>query len=788
MVLAVGLGASVLAALQWRGYISDQQNRQVQTTTVTAGASLSAAVQRDEDLVETLRGVVASGATITNAELQELYTNVGGINDAGIIGLAYIESVPYSNLSTFEAQVAADPPLGYASHGPSVLAAEGTRPEYCLIRLAAGSATGVKDLSPQGAKELAAELSSDYDYCSGQYGSTLDQAAATGQQGVASLSEVLASAHGQQMSGVAQNKLLDLIVPIYQPGLPVTTAAERAHALLGWADGLFSPLSVLDPVIAGSPDLSITMSYRTPAGITQVATAGRTLPHAFQRTIRLSADGKWIAAISVMPSNASATVQGLGVLADLFVIVLLVALILSLFRSRKKALASVEHKNLELEHRALHDTLTGLPNRDFVLDRAAVMLERAERDQTAVAALLVDLDGFNGVNDTYGHRTGDELLDAVAQRLMATLGPSDTLGRMGGDEFVILAEGPSIAAGADHLAARLLDALSSPFEMSGPNVVVRQSACIGIAIGPGRSAEDMLRDADTALNEAKSSGKGRFTVFEPAMHTAARSRLSLQVELRAAIEHEQFFLVYQPVFRLSDVVPVGVEALLRWRHPSRGVVPPLDFIPLLEETGMIIDVGREVLRLACEQTKEWERLGLPIFVAVNASAIQLESEEFSGDVHRVLAETGLDPSRLTIEITESALMRDAHDTARRLASLKAQGVRLAIDDFGTGYSSLAYLRQFPVDILKIDRSFVSSMTTSSGGMALVRTMLELAHALNLETVAEGIEEEAQLTALDLEHCRSGQGFLLGKPLDPSQIELFFDNARPRKIGATVGAG
>jgi len=786
-VLAVGLGASALAAFQWRGYISDQQERQVTTTTVTAGASLSAALQRDEDLVETLRGVVASGATVNNQELQNLYTNVEATSDAGIIGLAYIELVPLSNLSAFERVVSADPPLGMQPSGRNVLSTEGVRPQYCLVRLAAGSPEGVADLSAQGKRNLTSQLSQGYDYCTGRYAGALRDAAASGRQNVASLGGTLVAAHGRGAPGV-HNNLFDVVMPIYASGMPVQTVTEREQALLGWADALFSPLPVLAPVVASSPELSIAMSYHNPTGTLRVATAGPALTTAFHRTVSLDADGHWVAQISLIPSNTSATVQGVGVLADLIVIVLLVALILSLFRSRRVALASIEHKNQELEHRALHDTLTGLPNRDLVLDRAAVMLERAEHDERPVAALLIDLDSFSGVNDTFGHRTGDEVLEAVAQRLLACLGPSDTLGRMGGDEFVVVAEGPSMAAGADALATRLMSELSAPFETSTPGEVIRVTACIGIAVGPGRSAEDLLRDADTALNEAKSSGKRRFTVFEPEMHSAARSRLSLQVELRAAIDQQQFFLVYQPIFRLSDVVPIGVEALLRWRHPFRGVVPPLDFIPLLEETGMIIDVGHEVLRLACEQAKEWEGRGLPIFVTVNASAIQLESERFAADVHEVLETTGLDPSRLTIEITESALMRDVHETGRRLATLKAQGIRLAIDDFGTGYSSLAYLRQFPVDILKIDQSFVKAMTTSTGGMALVRTMLELARALNLETVAEGIEEESQLAALGMEHCRSGQGFLLAKPLDPSQIELFFDNARPRKISATVGTG
>jgi diguanylate cyclase (GGDEF)-like protein len=785
-VLVVGLGASVLAAFQWRSYIGDQQHREAATTTATASASLSAALQRDEDMVETLRGVVASGAAVTNPQLQDLYTNVGGTTSTGIIGLAFIQVVPYADLSSFETQVAADPPLDIpeSASAAALVAKDGVRPQYCLIRLAAAAMNAAKDLSASGTKELTTELSDEYDYCTGQYKWALNESATTGIQDVTSLNETLASTPGMKTVAGFRNDLFDIAVPVYRPGAPLATKAERAQALVGWVSGLFSPLPVLRPVLGHAAGLSITLSYVNSIGPLKVATAGPSLPHAFERSVRLSADGHWTAEISVLPVNASATVQGLGVLADLLVIVLLIALILSLFRSRKHALASVENKNQELLHRSLHDTLTGLPNREMVLDWADTMLGTAERDQEPVAALLIDLDSFNAINETYGHRFGDQLLKSVALRLLSSLGPSDVLGRMGGDEFVVLTSGPSMAAGPEALASRLLAVLSSPFELVGLSELVRITASIGIALGPGPSAEDLLRDADTALNDAKSSN-GRFKVFDPEMHTMARNRLNLGIELRAALDQNQFFLVYQPVFRLSDVVPLGVEALVRWRHPLRGVIPPLEFIPLLEETGMIVDVGREVLRLACEQAMEWERRGLPIYMAVNASALQLESDGFVDDVRDVLIATGLDPARLEIEITESALMRDAQDTVRRLTNLKALGIRLAIDDFGTGYSSLSYLRQFPVDVLKIDRSFVSAMTVSTGGMALVRTMLELARALNLETVAEGIEEESQLAALRRELCPSGQGFLMAKPLDPGQIELFFDNATPRKMAATV---
>ncbi len=779
----MGLVASVLAALQWEDYIGDQQQHQVDTTVATAKSSIAGSLQRDEDLVETLRGVVASGTTISNPQVQQLYENVGATKSAGIIGLAYIQAVPYSGLSTYEAAVKADPPFGIATSGPDVLASEGIRPQYCLIRLAAGSSTGVQDLSAAGEKELYKDVATNFDYCNSQYAVPLGASAATNLPDLAILSSVARKTTDDSIS----RDVFVLVIPIYRAGTPTRTVFQREAALLGWSLGLFSPEPILRPLVGKTTNLAISIQYKNPAyaGTVSVADGGYAPKSAFHRNVTLSADGNWSARISVVPSSTSATVQGIGVLADLLVIVLLMALIVTLFRSRRRAFVSIAQKNQQLEHRALHDSLTGLPNRDLILSIAATMLARAEESGVPVAAFLVDLDGFNAINDIYGHKIGDQVLGAVAQRLACTITPMDTLGRLSGDEFVILSEGSSTRSTPDAMADQLLEALSPPFDILAPGgeAFVRLSACVGVAVGPGRSAEDLLRDADTALNEAKSAGKRRYTVFEPEMHTAARARLAMTSELRTAIDQNQFFLVYQPIFNLSDVHPIGVEALLRWRHPLRGVVPPLEFIPLLEETGMIADVGREVLRLACEQARSWDDRGLPIFVSVNASAIQLESDQFSVDVDQVLQATGLDPGRLTIEITESALMRDAHGAVRRLTNLKALGIRLAIDDFGTGYSSLAYLRQFPVDVLKIDRTFVSSMMTSAGGMALVRTMLELARALDLETVAEGIEEQEQLSALETEHCRSGQGFLLAKPLDPDQIELFFDNARPQRMAA-----
>jgi len=314
------------------------------------------------------------------------------------------------------------------------------------------------------------------------------------------------------------------------------------------------------------------------------------------------------------------------------------------------------------------------------------------------------------------------------------------------------------------------------------------TASIGIAWGQRSSAEDLLRDADIALHEAKAAGKNRFVVFEPEMHTAVRGRLDLELDLRLALDDDQFFLVYQPTFDLEQVTFNGVEALLRWQHPTRGVVAPNDFIPLLEETGMIVQVGREVLLQACRQTRRWHQRGYDVAVSVNVSALQLESDDFFDDVRRALHDTGLDPRALTLEITESALMRDALTAVDRLRALKTLGITLAIDDFGTGYSSLSYLRQFPIDVLKIDRSFVNGMVESVEGGALIHTMVQLGQALRLRTVAEGIETEEQLRHLQDEGCRDGQGYLFARPISPSEVEHFFGRSLGQFGRAAAGLG
>ena len=446
---------------------------------------------------------------------------------------------------------------------------------------------------------------------------------------------------------------------------------------------------------------------------------------------------------------------------------------------RRRTVEELTRREEELGFMATHDALTGLPNRTLILDRVKQMLARSRRNQKPVAALFIDLDNFKSINDTLGHGVGDELLQAVATRLDGVIREADALGRLGGDEFVVISEELSLGAGPELIAERLLDALQHPFSLGAEQETrVTVSASIGIAAGERATAEELLRDADIAMYRAKWEGKNRFVVFESGMQDTVQDRMELEMDLREALAKKELFLAYQPTLDLSDMSPNGVEALVRWRHPQRGVVQPNDFIPLLEETGLITEVGRWVLQEACAQGAAWRAAGYPVGMAVNVSGRQLDTDELIADIEGALASSGLEPEALTIEITETTLMRNVDETAKRLIAVKDLGVRIAIDDFGTGYSSLAHLQRFPVDALKIDRSFVAGLRHNHEGETLIRTLVQLGKALSIETFAEGIEQEQELSLLRDEDCDSGQGFLFARPLDPAAAEEFF-----RKLAA-----
>jgi diguanylate cyclase (GGDEF)-like protein len=442
-------------------------------------------------------------------------------------------------------------------------------------------------------------------------------------------------------------------------------------------------------------------------------------------------------------------------------------------KERQTTDEQLSRREEELAFMATHDPLTDLPNRTLIVDRIEQMLARSSRQGTSVAALFIDLDNFKTINDTLGHATGDELLKAVAARLQAVVREVDALGRLGGDEFIVLVGDLSPDTAPTLVAERLLEALKQPFKLgSDGDTTVTIGASIGIAVGDSSSGGTLLRDADIAMYRAKLEGRNRYALYESAMQDAVQERMELEMDLRNALAKGEFFLAYQPTLDLARMRPTGVEALIRWRHPERGVVQPNNFIPLLEETGLINEVGRWVLAESCHQGAQWLEAGYPITMAVNVSGRQLDGDELIGDIRDALDASGMPAEALTIEITETTLMRDVEQTARRLEAIKELGARIAIDDFGTGYSSLAHLQRFPVDALKIDRSFVSGLSRNHEGETLIQTLVQLGKALSIETFAEGIEEQEELALLREQDCDNGQGFLFAKPLDPPAAEAF----------------
>jgi predicted signal transduction protein with EAL and GGDEF domain len=471
----------------------------------------------------------------------------------------------------------------------------------------------------------------------------------------------------------------------------------------------------------------------------------------------------------------------------------------------------VQQRTRELTELALHDRLTGLPNRMLLNDRLTQAVQRHQRDPANhhFAVLFLDFDRFKIVNDSLGHEMGDRLLVEIGKRLSDSLRTTDTIApgsapaaaaaaaidnrstaaRLGGDEFVILLDGLAATSAAARIAERLLKTLGEPYQLKGHEV--SSTASIGITTSDidYACAGDVLRDADTAMYHAKAAGRARFVIFDRKMHEEVMARLALENDLRHALERGEMLLHYQPVMSLATGRIEGMEALLRWRHPARGLVPPADFIGCVEETGMILGIGAWVLQQACRQLRQWQlRFGAQIpdfFMSVNVSARQLSTPGLVAQVSQILRETQVPPQTLALEITESVMIRDAENAVRVMRELRALGVRLQMDDFGTGYSSLSCLHQFPLNCLKIDRSFIENLGERRDYAAVVQAIIQLARNLGMQLVAEGIERPEQVAMLQAMECDRAQGYLFSRPVDVHEAEAFIRSRLAKPAAAAA---
>ena len=436
---------------------------------------------------------------------------------------------------------------------------------------------------------------------------------------------------------------------------------------------------------------------------------------------------------------------------------------------------------IEMAHLAEHDILTNLPNRTLLMDRLSKAIDACRRNGTRLAVQFLDLDGFKHINDSLGHKVGDKLLQAVAKRLLACVRVSDTVSRQGGDEFVLILSEISHAQDAGVKAGKILNSLTAPYNIDEHQIQL--TASVGVTTYPddGLNAEILIKNADMAMYQAKQKGRNNCQFFERSMNVRALERQSVEDSLRCALERDQLVLHYQPKVNLKTGDITGVEALVRWQHPDRGLIGPLNFISIAEDCGLMLPIGQWVLRESCTQAQQWRDAGFPVEIAVNISAAEFRSEDFLQSVQTILEDTHLEPRFLELELTESVLMQHAEFTAPMLQRLKIMGVRLAIDDFGTGFSSLSYLRQFPIDTLKVDQSFVHEIDTDTDDATIIHAVINMSKGLNHRVIAEGVETAQQLAFLRHHGCDEGQGYYLGKPMPEAQLAKFLETGIPVDI-------
>ncbi len=759
VVVVLGVIGAVLASTSMAGANASKSRQSFVLSSTAIAATLRLAILHEQDLMSSASGFIANDPAASSQQYRWWGVAVEAqARYPELTGLGYDMMVTAAQLPAFAAHADAGPRGTLSPRGTFQVTPPGKRAYYCFVR-ASVSYYGPafppdEDLCAPGPARNAAMSSRD-----------------TGQGTYTPVQ-------------LAYTTLLSVQTPVYRGGVHPTTVAGRRAAFLGWVGMAVVPQVLLHQALEGHPHTTVMLRY---ALGTPLAGTGHPDDHAGSagvmfrsgdapvgaQSVAISLHNGWTVTIfaPAVPRGALGDDDALALLAAGIALSLLVGtLMFVLGTGRARALRVVDNQTGELRYQALHDALTGLPNRALIMDRIEQLLARSRRQGTSGAALYVDLDEFKNVNDTLGHGMGDRLLVGVSNRLRNALRDADTIGRMGGDEFVVLIDGAAASPAPELVAERLLDVMRQPFVLDGAAMPLMVNASIGVAIGDRSNPEDLLRDADVALYQAKAAGKNCYEIYDPEMRTEIQQRIEIAFDLRSALAEEQFHLVYQPIYNLEDLRIVGVEALLRWQHPKRGTILPDEFIPVLEQTGQVREVGRWAIAQACTQMAIWHGRGDTLDVSVNLSGRQLDDDAVVDHIAQALRSSGLSPGSLIVEIPETALMRHAEDTARRLQAIKLLGVGIAVDNFGTGYSSLAYLHRFPVDCLKIDRRFTSAITTSPESKALVAALVQLGRDLGLKTLAEGVETVAQMDHFRVEQVHEAQGFLFARPLEPDVLE------------------
>ena len=781
LCLAAGAVGSVLAARSLARTDASNARKAFPQASAAIASTLKLAVQREEELTVSASTFFARNPTTSSAEF---HTWVNWARTARrfpeLDNLALLTLVRTPELAAFEARVA-----GHALKHvtpPSLATAGQATPPAAARRSAATSLAGLKIVPSSdhhyyclAAAELARSATvaapAGLDYCALTPALLLARDA-----GVSTYTSV----------PVAGEEALEVATPVYRGNVTPRSKLGRGLASVGWLREVILPGVLLEQALKGHPGYVVQATYRTSSSGVQFATGA---PQRGSQSATTNLHDGWTVTSFAAAPNTDVLTDGdalalLVVGCALSALLAVLLFVLGSGRGSGPAPAPVR----EQPDNDLYDTLTGLPNRALTLDRAECMVARAGRQSGMLAgALFIDIDWLKDVNDKLGEAAGDHLLQIVAERLNTVVRTGDTVGRLGGDEFVVLVESAARGVRLDSLARRVIESLHKPVELEGFGPHFFFTASIGVAFGRYETHGDLLRDAQLALHAAKAAGKDRYTLFNANMRSVIESKGVLEDELNSALAERQFFLLYEPIYDLGTRRVAGLEAVIRWMHPKRGIIPPADFIPLAEEAGLIVPIGRWVLEEACARAAAWNVAGHPVGVSVKVSPNQLNRDGFATDVRRALQQSGIEPSMLTLEVAETTVIRDLAVAAERLQEIKRLGVRIAIDDFGgSGYARHSDLQRLPLDLLKVDRSSLAASDDEDYRNWLLEAILIVGRELSLTVIATGIETAEQLSALQGMGCTMAQGAFAGNAMPLDAVAGLFDADLPSASARPAG--